>query len=79
MPHLIRSLAFAICPSPETNDHELRILVDGDDILARVEDTMGLDPPDFFEQPALLCGGPLLIAGASAASSAADTPGPKSR
>jgi hypothetical protein len=61
MSHVVRSLEFPIRPSPETNDHEVRIVIDGKDILDRLDDGMGLDPSEFFEQSALLKGGRVLI------------------
>lgn len=44
----MNQLAFIIKPSPETNDHELRVLIDGVDVLG--EGYLGLDPPVFFRQ-----------------------------
>jgi len=45
--------------SPETNDHEACILVDGEDWLG--DDYIGLDPPRLFQQETLLCGGRTLV------------------
>lgn len=53
------SLAFSILPSPDTNDHEIRPLIDGEDILGK--DFLGLDPPVFFNQETLTKGGYILI------------------
>lgn len=44
----MNKLSFKILPSPETNDHEVRILVDGQDFLG--DNYLGLDPTSFFEQ-----------------------------
>jgi hypothetical protein len=44
----VSELTFEIRPSPETNDHEVRVLVDGRDVLD--EDHMGIDPRTFFAQ-----------------------------
>jgi hypothetical protein len=58
----MNTLSFKFGPSPESNDHEVRILVDGVDILERVDkSSLGLDPVDFFAQAALLETGNLLI------------------
>jgi len=40
---MVNKLSFKILPSPSTNDHELRILIDDQDFL-------GIDPPSFFSQ-----------------------------
>lgn len=55
----MNQLSFIILPSPETNDHEIRILIDGEDILGK--DFLGLDPPVFFNQDNLTKGGYMLI------------------
>lgn len=52
-------LSFIISPSHETNDHEIRILIDGEDILGK--DFLGLDPPVFFNQENLTKGGYMVI------------------
>ncbi|QVN18586.1 hypothetical protein [Burkholderia pyrrocinia] len=62
MQSLVRSLAFRALASPETNDHEVRIVIDGEDIIDRLSPAIGLDPIDFFEQHALLQGGRAVIA-----------------
>ena len=46
----VTSLEFVIRPSPETNDHETRIVIDGNDILEDLKDYMGLDPLELFDQ-----------------------------
>jgi hypothetical protein len=52
-------LDFKIRPSPETNDHEVRVLVDGRDVLG--EDYLGIDPHQFFAQFSNPDAGHLLI------------------
>ena len=52
-------LTFNIKPSTESNDHEIRIIIDGNDLLG--EDYLGLDPPDFFRQKTLFENGELAI------------------
>jgi hypothetical protein len=42
------TLSFDIRPSEESNDHQVRILVDGQDVLG--DQYLGLDPPEFFAQ-----------------------------
>ena len=44
----MNKLSFKILSCPESNDHEIRILIDEEDILG--EDFLGLDPPAFFNQ-----------------------------
>lgn len=55
----MNKLSFNILPSPETNDHEVRILIDNDDLLGR--DYLGLDPPFFFDQDNFGKNGELMI------------------
>lgn len=55
----MNTLSFQILDSKETNDHEVRILIDGVDILG--QDFMGIDPPDFFKQRGLQLTGEILI------------------
>jgi hypothetical protein len=59
----VDELTFTFAPSPGSNDHEVRPLASGLDILESMleEGDLGLDPPDFFRQPALLQGGQALI------------------
>ena len=45
---MLSELTFEIRPSPATNDHEVRVLVDGRDILG--DQYIGIDPPEFFCQ-----------------------------
>lgn len=44
----MNTLSFDIRPSEESNDHQVRILVDGKDFLG--DQYLGLDPPEFFAQ-----------------------------
>ncbi len=52
-------LSFTILSSPTTNDHEIRVLIDGVDILGK--DFLGLDPPIFFNKHNLTEGGYIMI------------------
>ncbi|MEO1322188.1 MAG: hypothetical protein AAFV59_04185 [Pseudomonadota bacterium] len=56
---MMNEISFAITPSPETNDHEVRILIDGEDWLG--EDQMGMDPPELFRQISECNTGKLLV------------------
>lgn len=55
----MNTLTFEINPSPTSNDHEVRILVDGEDWLG--DDYLGIDPPHFFAQQSLTSTGELLV------------------
>jgi hypothetical protein len=44
----VNNLGFKILPSPESNDHQVRIVIDGHDFLG--DDYLGIDPPEFFSQ-----------------------------
>ena len=55
----MNALAFEILPSPSSNDHEVRIRIDGEDWLGK--DYMCIDPPVFFAQKSLTEGGELLV------------------
>lgn len=58
----MNALEFRFAPSPETNDDEVRALVDGEDVLGPIDrGSLGVDPPGFFAQPALLADGELRI------------------
>lgn len=46
-------------PNPETNDSEVRILIDDNDFLGN--DYLGLDPPVFFDQQTFFQAGELMI------------------
>ncbi len=59
----MNEIAFTIRPSEETNDHEVRIIVDGRDIIEQIDrEMLGIDPPEFFEYSTLLGSGELTIA-----------------
>src|SRR5438270_12430446 len=55
----MNALAFRIEPSPPSNDHEARVLIDGLDLLEKED--LGIDPPRFFAQLSLNAGGNLLV------------------
>jgi hypothetical protein len=55
----MNKLSFNILPSPESNDHEVRIVVDDEDFLG--SDYLGLDPPSFFSQDNFDKNGELMI------------------
>ncbi len=55
----MNELGLKILACQIANDHEVRILVDGGDWLGN--DALGIDPPEFFAQPALLSEGELLV------------------
>jgi hypothetical protein len=55
----MNKVSFNILQSPETNDHEVRILIDNEDILGK--DYLGLDPPSFFSQDNFAQNGELMI------------------
>ena len=52
-------LDFEIIPSPSSNDHQVRIFIDGEDWLG--DPYLGIDPTEFFAQNSLLHDGKLLI------------------
>ena len=56
---MINQLRLTFDRSPESNDHQVRFLVDGADILARSAGGpyVGIDPPEFFQQRSLAEGG----------------------
>lgn len=55
-------LSFKFLPSEFSNDHQARVVIDGRDVLQSIDDSLlGIDPVDFFSQPALRGAGPLLI------------------
>lgn len=55
-------LGFVFNASQESNDHEVRPLISGADLLDSIRASdLGLDPPQFFKQPGLLKGGEILI------------------
>jgi hypothetical protein len=50
----VKSIAFQVVPSPETNDHEVKILMDGRNFIAEHwPDMMGMDPDDVLSYAAL--------------------------
>ena len=55
----MNKIAFKILPSPESNDSEVRILIDENDFLGN--DYLGLDPPVFFDQKTFIRPGELMI------------------
>ena len=55
-------LSFKFLPSETSNDHQVRVLIDDCDILAKIDSTtLGIDPVEFFDQKALRTSGDLLI------------------
>lgn len=55
-------LAFAFESSPSSNDDQVRPEIDGFDLLRGLaDDSLGIDPPEFFRQPSLSSGGELLV------------------
>lgn len=46
--HILNQLDYQIVPSPDSNDHEVRLIVDGVDILG--DTRLGLDPLDFIRR-----------------------------
>ena len=55
----MNNISFNIIPCLESNDHEVRILIDGSDFLGK--DYLGIDPPVFFKQKTLINSGELYI------------------
>lgn len=47
-------LSFNIIPSPDSNDHQIRIVIDNEDWLG--DDYLGIDPPRFVQQETFLRG-----------------------
>lgn len=48
----LHTLQIAVLPSPETNDHQVRFLIDDDDVISRNWGAMlGLDPDDILIEP----------------------------
>lgn len=54
----MNKLTFNILPTEESNDHQVRILIDDVDWLG---EELGIDPPEFFKQTNFLTDGELLI------------------
>ncbi len=59
LPSMLNSIALKITPSLETNDHQVRVWIDGEDWLDG--NSLGLDPPEFFRQSSLCSTGPLMV------------------
>lgn len=58
----MNSLDLLFEASPHSNDHQVRPVIDGVDLLRDLaDDTLGIDPPQFFRQAALGRNGKLLI------------------
>lgn len=57
--HQMNTLTVDIMPSPTSNDHQVRIRIDGLDWLG--DNYLGLDPPHFFAQPSLTSEGKLFV------------------
>lgn len=55
----LHKIGFEFSSSIASNDHQVRILVDGEDWLGA--SVLGIDPPEFFTQAALTGGGQLLV------------------
>jgi hypothetical protein len=49
-----------VIASPDSNDHQVRIQIDGQDWLG--ENYLGIDPPRFFSQSTLITGGKAIVA-----------------
>ncbi len=56
---MIHILSLKTLPSPETNDHQVRFIVDGEDWPGA--SSLGLDPREFFRQSALKTNGSLTV------------------
>ena len=55
----MRTITLRIEPSPTSNDHQVRIQIDGHDWLG--ENYLGIDPPRFFSQSTLTTGGSAIV------------------
>ncbi|MCM2477598.1 hypothetical protein HGO38_29555 [Rhizobium sp. CG5] len=55
----MNTLEFFISESLASNDHQVRVIIDGKDWLG--EDHLGIDPPELFEELAHVSSGKLLI------------------
>jgi hypothetical protein len=56
----MNTLAFKIEPCPVANDHQVRHIIDGQDWFED-DDTLGIDPPEFFSQESLTTGGTIIV------------------
>ncbi len=58
----MHAIALQFESSPYSNDHQVRPVIDGIDLLRDMaDDLLGLDPPQLFRQPALSRGGNLVV------------------
>jgi len=58
----MHAIALQFESSPYSNDHQVRPVIDGIDLLRDMgDDLLGLDPPQLFRQPALSRGGDLVV------------------
>lgn len=56
------TLGFTYASCPDSNDHEVRPIISGDDLLDSIcSGGLGLDPPEFFQQAELLKGGEVAV------------------
>ena len=55
----MNTIRFEIHPSKESNDHQVRIIIDNSDFPG--DDYLGIDPPQFFAQKKYFKTGELLI------------------
>ena len=61
--NVVHEISFTIEPSTPSNDHQVRVIIDGQDLIAQFgDDMLGIDPPDFFADQALLQSGALIFA-----------------
>lgn len=67
----MESLNLNVVPSPTSNDHQVRIEIDGQDWLG--ENYLGIDPPRFFSQSALITGGKAIVARCSCGEEGCDS------
>lgn len=59
---MVARLSFKFFPSEFSNDHQIRAMIDGRDLLQMQDDkSLGIDPAEFFSQRALHGCGQLLI------------------
>lgn len=60
---VVNEIAFIMKPSPESNDHQVHTIIDFQDIIMHYgEHSLGIDPPDFLSDRALLDSGELTFA-----------------
>lgn len=59
----LHHISFRMEQCTESNDHQVRILIDGEDIISKLDETMfGIDPPELFASQALTSAGALIFA-----------------